>query len=31
MFHGNDERVDQESLDLSTQLWLALAEDCSLA
>ena len=27
MFHGNDERVDQESLALSTQLWLALAED----
>ncbi len=27
MFHGHDERVDQESLDLSTQLWLALAED----
>ena len=27
MFHGHDERVDQESLDLSTQLWLALATD----
>lgn len=27
MFHGNDERVDQESLRLSTELWLALAED----
>ena len=27
MFHGHDERVDQESLDLSTQLWIALAED----
>jgi acetylornithine deacetylase/succinyl-diaminopimelate desuccinylase-like protein len=27
MFHGHDERVDQESLDLSTRLWLALAED----
>jgi len=27
MFHGHDERVDEESLDLSTQLWLALAED----
>ena len=27
MFHGHDERVDQESLDLSTQLWLALAAD----
>ena len=27
MFHGNDERVDQESLRLSTELWLAVAED----
>ena len=27
MFHGNDERVDVESLGLSTELWLALAED----
>lgn len=27
MFHGHDERVDQASLDLSTQLWLALAHD----
>lgn len=27
MFHGHDERVDQESLELSTRLWLALAED----
>ncbi len=27
MFHGNDERVDQESLRLSTELWLALADD----
>lgn len=27
MFHGHDERVDVESLDLSTQLWLAVAED----
>lgn len=27
MFHGHDEHVDRESLDLSTQLWLALAED----
>lgn len=27
MFHGNDERVDQESLRLSTELWLALAQD----
>ncbi len=27
MFHGNDERVDVESLGLSTDLWLALAPD----
>lgn len=27
MFHGDDERVDQESLRLSTELWLALAHD----
>jgi acetylornithine deacetylase/succinyl-diaminopimelate desuccinylase-like protein len=27
MFHGNDERVDQESLRLSTELWMALAHD----
>jgi acetylornithine deacetylase/succinyl-diaminopimelate desuccinylase-like protein len=27
MFHGNDERVDIESLDLSTQLWDRLARD----
>jgi hypothetical protein len=27
MFHGNDERVDQESLELSTELWLAIAEE----
>jgi acetylornithine deacetylase/succinyl-diaminopimelate desuccinylase-like protein len=27
MFHGNDERVDQESLGLSAQLWIALAEE----
>ena len=27
MFHGNDERVDQESLALSTQLWEAVARD----
>jgi hypothetical protein len=27
MFHGNDERVDVESLDLSTQLWDAVARD----
>src|SRR2546428_4354576 len=25
MFHGDDERIDQESLRLSTDLWLALA------
>ena len=29
MFHGNDERVDIESLVLSTQLWEALARDSS--
>ena len=27
MFHGNDERVDQESLVLSEQLWEAVAHD----
>jgi acetylornithine deacetylase/succinyl-diaminopimelate desuccinylase-like protein len=27
MFHGNDERVDVESLVMSTQLWEALAHD----
>jgi acetylornithine deacetylase/succinyl-diaminopimelate desuccinylase-like protein len=27
MFHGHDERVDQESLRLSTELWEALAVD----
>jgi acetylornithine deacetylase/succinyl-diaminopimelate desuccinylase-like protein len=27
MFHGNDERVDQESLKLSTELWLAIADE----
>ncbi len=27
MFHGDDERVDQESLRLSTELWHALATD----
>jgi len=27
MFHGDDERVDQESLRLSTELWLAVARD----
>ncbi len=27
MFHGDDERVDQESLRLSTELWTELAED----
>jgi acetylornithine deacetylase/succinyl-diaminopimelate desuccinylase-like protein len=27
MFHGNDERVDTESLVLSTRLWEALAQD----
>ena len=27
MFHGDDERVDQESLRLSTELWHAVAHD----
>jgi acetylornithine deacetylase/succinyl-diaminopimelate desuccinylase-like protein len=27
MFHGNDERVDVDSLVLSTRLWEALAQD----
>lgn len=27
MFHGDDERVDQESLRLSTELWDAVARD----
>jgi acetylornithine deacetylase/succinyl-diaminopimelate desuccinylase-like protein len=27
MFHGNDERVDVDSLVLSTRLWQALAAD----
>jgi acetylornithine deacetylase/succinyl-diaminopimelate desuccinylase-like protein len=27
MFHGNDERIDQESLGLSTMLWEAVARD----
>jgi acetylornithine deacetylase/succinyl-diaminopimelate desuccinylase-like protein len=27
MFHGNDERVDTESLVLSTRLWDGLARD----
>jgi acetylornithine deacetylase/succinyl-diaminopimelate desuccinylase-like protein len=27
MFHGDDERVDVESLRLSTDLWEALARD----
>jgi acetylornithine deacetylase/succinyl-diaminopimelate desuccinylase-like protein len=27
MFHGNDERVDQESLRLSTELWMATARE----
>jgi acetylornithine deacetylase/succinyl-diaminopimelate desuccinylase-like protein len=27
MFHGDDERVDQESLRLSVELWEALAQD----
>jgi acetylornithine deacetylase/succinyl-diaminopimelate desuccinylase-like protein len=27
MFHGIDERVDVESLHLSTEMWIALAHD----
>ena len=27
MFHGDDERVDVESLRLSTELWQAVAHD----
>ena len=27
MFHGDNERIDQESLRLSTELWEALARD----
>lgn len=27
MFHGNDERIDVESLDLSTRLWSTVARD----
>ena len=27
MFHGDDERVDVESLRLSTEMWQALAQD----
>lgn len=27
MFHGNDERIDLESLRLSTELWTAVAQD----
>jgi acetylornithine deacetylase/succinyl-diaminopimelate desuccinylase-like protein len=27
MFHGDNERIDQESLRLSTELWMALAKD----
>jgi acetylornithine deacetylase/succinyl-diaminopimelate desuccinylase-like protein len=27
MFHGDDERVDVESLRLSTEMWMALAEE----
>jgi acetylornithine deacetylase/succinyl-diaminopimelate desuccinylase-like protein len=27
MFHGIDERVDVESLRLSTEMWIALARD----
>lgn len=27
MFHGDDERIDQESLRLATELWIGLAKD----
>jgi acetylornithine deacetylase/succinyl-diaminopimelate desuccinylase-like protein len=27
MFHGDNERIDQESLRLSTEFWMALAKD----
>lgn len=27
MFHGPNERIDQESLRLSTELWVGLAEE----
>jgi len=27
MFHGNDERIDQQSLDLTTQLWMQVVPD----
>jgi len=27
MFHGDNERIDQESLRLSTEFWMALARD----
>jgi acetylornithine deacetylase/succinyl-diaminopimelate desuccinylase-like protein len=27
MFHGNDERIDQESLRLSTEFWMGVAKD----
>ena len=27
MFHGNDERIDTESLRLTTQLWIDVAKD----
>jgi acetylornithine deacetylase/succinyl-diaminopimelate desuccinylase-like protein len=27
MFHGNNERVDQHSLDLTTQLWMRVVQD----
>jgi hypothetical protein len=31
MFHGDDERVDQDSLRLTTELWDRLARDLLLA
>jgi len=27
MFHGDDERIDTTSLDLSTDMWEALSQD----
>ncbi len=27
MFHGHDERIDQESLEMSTRLWMSVARD----
>jgi hypothetical protein len=27
MFHGNDERIDQESLRLSAEFWMGVVKD----